>query len=197
MGRLIDANELKDFFFSETSGTEEIIHDLMQKHGLNYANSVNEDAVMYFAIDLLKGAQNVIDTQPIAYDPDKVVEQLEEFEKIMTSPVNIDCFGEECKASDCTVCLISKAIQIVKGGGVADPCAECIEAGGCPIREDCPNEGKKKSKSDMIVEQLEILKQKNPFIHGEKDNSLEASVSRQTLDYAIQVITKGGGADEY
>lgn len=77
------------------------------------------------------------------------------------------------------------------------PCAECIEAGGCPIREDCPNEGKKKSKSDMIVEQLEILKQKNPFIHGEKDNSLEASVSRQTLDYAIQVITKGGGADEY
>ena len=45
------------------------------------------------------------------YDPEKVV-------KIMTSPVNIDCFGEECKASDCTVCLISKAIQIVKGGGV-------------------------------------------------------------------------------
>lgn len=52
------------------------------------------------------------------YDPEKVVEQLEEVEKIMTSPVNIDCFGEECKASDCTVCLISKAIQIVKGGGV-------------------------------------------------------------------------------
>lgn len=52
------------------------------------------------------------------YDPEKVVEQLEEVEKIMTSPVNIDCFEEECKASDCTVCLISKAIQIVKGGGV-------------------------------------------------------------------------------
>ena len=53
-----------------------------------------------------------------AYDPDKVVEQLEEVEKIMTSPVNKDCFGEECRASDCTVCLISKAIDIVKGGGV-------------------------------------------------------------------------------
>lgn len=117
MRRLIDADELSDFFFSETSGTEEIIHDLMQKHGLNYANGVNEDAVMYFAIDLLKGAQNVIDTQPIAYDVDKVVEQLEEVEKIMTSPVNIDCFGEECRASDCTVCLISKAIEIVKAGG--------------------------------------------------------------------------------
>lgn len=118
MRRLIDADELSDFFFSETSGTEEIIHDLMQKHGLNYANGVNEDAVMDFSIDLLKGAQNVIDTQPTAYDPDKVVKQLEEVEKIMTSPVNIDCFGEECKASDCTVCLISKAIEIVKGGGV-------------------------------------------------------------------------------
>lgn len=52
------------------------------------------------------------------YDPDKVVDQLEEVEKIMTSPVIQDCFGEECKASDCTVCLISRAIEIVKGGGV-------------------------------------------------------------------------------
>ena len=59
-----------------------------------------------------------IDEVPTAYDPDKVVEQLEEVEKIMTSPVNKDCFGEECRASDCTVCLISKAIEIVKGGGV-------------------------------------------------------------------------------
>lgn len=61
---------------------------------------------------------SVIDAQPTAYDVDKVVEQLEEVEKIMTSPVNKDCFGEECRASDCTVCLICKAIEIVKGGGV-------------------------------------------------------------------------------
>lgn len=58
----------------------------------------------------------VIDEQPTAFDVDKVVEQLEEVEKIMTSPVTKDCFGEECRASDCTVCLISKAIEIVKGG---------------------------------------------------------------------------------
>lgn len=61
---------------------------------------------------------SVIDAQPTAYDVDKVVEQLEEVEKIMTSPVNKDCFGEECRASDCTVCLICKAIELVKGGGV-------------------------------------------------------------------------------
>lgn len=60
----------------------------------------------------------VIDEQPTVFDIDKVVEQLEEVEKIMTSPVTKDCFGEECRASDCTVCLISKAIEIMKGGGV-------------------------------------------------------------------------------
>lgn len=29
MGRLIDADHVKDFFFSETSGTEDVIRDLM------------------------------------------------------------------------------------------------------------------------------------------------------------------------
>ena len=58
-----------------------------------------------------------IEAQTIAYDVDKVVDQLKEIEKIMTSPVNEDCFGEECRASDCMVCLISKVIEIVKGGG--------------------------------------------------------------------------------
>ena len=94
MGRLIDADKLKT--------------------DLEKAISKNEDMD---CLDFLRVA-SVIDAQPTAYDPDKVVEQLEEVEKIMTSPVNKDCFGEECRASDCTVCLISKAIEIVKGGGV-------------------------------------------------------------------------------
>lgn len=63
-------------------------------------------------------AITTVQEQPTAFDLDKVVEQLEEVEKIMTSPVTEDCFGEECRASDCTVCLISKAIEIVKGGVV-------------------------------------------------------------------------------
>lgn len=105
--RLIDASELKDFFFSETSGTEEIIHDLMQKHGLNYANGVNEDAVMDFAIDLLKGAQNVIDTQPTAYDPDKIVDQLNDKFRVVRTDEDL----EWNRAMD-------EAITIVKGGGV-------------------------------------------------------------------------------
>jgi hypothetical protein len=91
MGRLIDEDKLKA--------------------DLEKAISKNEDMD---CLDFLRIA-SVIDKQPTAYDPDKVVAQLEEVEKIMTSPVNIDCFGEECRASDCTVCLISKAIEIVKG----------------------------------------------------------------------------------
>ena len=94
MGRLTDADKLKA--------------------DLEKAISKNEDRD---CLDFLRIA-SVIDKQPTAYDSEKVVKQLEEVEKIMTSPVNQDCFGEECRASDCTVCLISKAIEIVKGGGV-------------------------------------------------------------------------------
>lgn len=106
MRRLIDAEELRDFFFSETSGTEEIIQNLMRTHGLDYGNSVNEDAVMDFATDLLKGVQNVIDTQPTVYDPEKVIEQLEKEFK--------NYYGENWNKAPYLV----KAIEIVKGGGV-------------------------------------------------------------------------------
>ena len=89
MGRLIDADVLMG----------------------DVRNTITEESG---AIDWI----NLINRQPTVYDPDKVVQQLEEVEKIMTSPVNQDCFGEECRASDCTVCLIDKAIEIVKGGGL-------------------------------------------------------------------------------
>lgn len=91
-----------------------LIDEDKSKADLEKAISKNEDMD---CLDFLRIA-SVIDKQPTAYDVDKVVEQLEEVEKIMTSPVNKDCFGEECRASDCTVCLICKAIEIVKGGGV-------------------------------------------------------------------------------
>lgn len=77
--RLIDADSVKDFFFSETSGTEEIIRDLAEKHNLTYLNNVNENEVESFVKNLLKVVQNVIDTEPIAYDVDKVKSQMKEF----------------------------------------------------------------------------------------------------------------------
>ena len=99
--RLIDADSVKDIFFSETSGTEETIRDLAEKHNLTYLNDVNEDEVMSFAKDLLEAVQNVIETEPTAYDPDKVVEQLEDY-----------LFHKYCIEGD------SEIEKIVKGGGV-------------------------------------------------------------------------------
>ena len=85
------------------------VNDIME-----LINTSNRGTCDYFIVDQI---EKLCKSEKV-YDVGKVVEQLEEVEKIMTSPVNKDCFGEECRASDCTVCLISKAIEIVKGGGV-------------------------------------------------------------------------------
>lgn len=123
--RLIDADSVKDFFFSETSGTEETIRGLAEKHNLTYLNDVNEDGVMSFAKDLLEAVQNVIETEPTAYDPDKVVEQLEErttFLKECTKYGNKD--AEQQEKSYATMMmyevayLVDDLLEIVKGGGV-------------------------------------------------------------------------------
>lgn len=63
-------------------------------------------------------AITTVEKQPTAYDVDKVVEHLEEIKEVMTSPASKDCFGDECEYQDCTVCIISRAIEAVKGGGV-------------------------------------------------------------------------------
>ena len=75
MGRLIDAETLKQ--------------ELYQQWFMDILLTQTSSEDMFYAL-----AQK-IDQQPTAYDTDKVVEQLEEVEKIMTSPVNIDCFGDK------------------------------------------------------------------------------------------------------
>lgn len=93
--------------------------DLLKENIVKWLKPLNHDESETIKLAcVLKSVVEEINEQPIAFDLDKVIEQLEEVEKIMTSPVTEDCFGEECRASDCTVCLISKAIEIVKGGGV-------------------------------------------------------------------------------
>lgn len=111
MSRLIDADSVKDFFFSETSGTEETIRDLAEKHNLTYLNDVNEDEVMSFAKDLLKTVQNVIETEPTAYDPDKIVEQLEYQKNIWNYNEIADTILVDEKRKAYTM-----AIKIVKSG---------------------------------------------------------------------------------
>ena len=110
--RLIDADSVKDFFFSETSGTEETISDLAEKHNLTYLNDVNEDEVMSFAKDLLEAVQNVIETEPTAYEPDTVMKQLED-RSTLAKPVGWTKQYE--------IVTLKDAIEIVKGRGL-DKC---------------------------------------------------------------------------
>lgn len=49
---------------------------------------------------------------------------------------------------------------------------------------------------DKVVKQLEKLKKQNPFINGIRDNSIEAAASRQTLDYAIEIVKAGVKYDD-
>lgn len=84
MGRLIDAG----LFVDNLSGRLESMKDY--------------DAV-----------KDVINNMPTAYDPDKVVEQLEEL-------TEEECTLHECgiRSERCKPCIAKRAIEIVKGGGV-------------------------------------------------------------------------------
>ena len=56
---------------------------------------------------------NLIHRQPVAYDIDNVVKQLEEIR------VKKTCNKEKCDAKElCRICVVDDAIEIVKGGGV-------------------------------------------------------------------------------
>lgn len=85
MGRLIDADKLKA--------------------DLEKAISKNEDMD---CLDFLRAA-SAIDAQPTAYDPDKVVEQLED-RSTLSRPVGWTKSYE--------IITLKDAVEIVKGGGV-------------------------------------------------------------------------------
>lgn len=91
---------------------------------------IDADALSEKISEWLKVAQNInandlmefihleSEKQLVDYDLDEIVKQLEEIQRIMETDVDQDCFGKECECEDCTVCVIKKAIDIVKGGGV-------------------------------------------------------------------------------
>lgn len=60
----------------------------------------------------------LIDAQPTAYDPDKVVEQLEECAKWMCGSREAEYPYIGNDEVDCEKCAMLRAIEIVKGGGV-------------------------------------------------------------------------------
>lgn len=80
--------------------------DNLQFNGRNYNKSQ------------MKAILDFIDAQPTAYDPEKVVEQLEELKSLV--PVNRildDIVNEKPKELGMLIAY-RKAIEIVKGGGV-------------------------------------------------------------------------------
>ena len=87
------------------------------KADLEKAISKNEDMD---CLDFLRVA-SFIDAQPTAYDPDKVVEQLEKSIQISES-AKAEAIAEMCGASanyyGGAECAYERAIEIVKGGGV-------------------------------------------------------------------------------
>lgn len=87
MGRMIDADK--------------------SKADLEKAVSKNEDMD---CLDFLRIA-SVIDKQPTAYDPDKVVEQLENERKFWENAYDSNLGKEKARSYE-------HAIEIVKGGGV-------------------------------------------------------------------------------
>lgn len=100
MGRLIDADKLKA--------------------DLEKAISKNEDMD---CLDFLCVA-SVIDVQPTAYDPDKVVEHLEEIKTGANTNCRRDCSNYDWSTGSCQgLCekyLKKRAIEIVKAGGIND-----------------------------------------------------------------------------
>lgn len=90
--------------------------DNLQFNGRNYNKSQ------------MKAILDFIDSQPAAYDPDKVVEQLEKLKKAEQDRPD-DCDEDGCGdgeqiyddgRSQGRFEAFGKAIQIVKGGGVND-----------------------------------------------------------------------------
>lgn len=72
-----------------------------------------------FTNDIKDAILKLIDAQPTAYDPDKVVEQLEKLKSLV--PVNRvldDIINDKPKELGMLIAY-EKAIKIVKGGGVA------------------------------------------------------------------------------
>lgn len=91
MGRLIDAETLKQ--------------ELYQQWFMDILLTQKRSDDMFYAL-----AQK-IDAQPIAYDPDKVVEQLENERKFWENAYDSNLGKEKARSYE-------HAIEIVKGGGV-------------------------------------------------------------------------------
>lgn len=75
MTNLINVDNLCDFFYSEESGTDEFINELIMNYSeldMNY-----HDDCVNLCDDLIRGIINIIKTEQIIFDLDAVIDKLQ------------------------------------------------------------------------------------------------------------------------
>ena len=115
---MIDADKVKQFPYSPESGTEDMVEAWIYECGLyNLELYVTDDcpvdveqALKDLCRKIIEGFINIIDTEPTAYNPEKVAEELQERSKEYNSGVRLHGKPEEM--------LTHEAVEIVRMGGV-------------------------------------------------------------------------------
>ena len=108
---LISRSALDSFFYSETSGTDEMIENAVMKYPdmeIEFA-----DDCRALCKDIIEMCRNVIKTEPTAYDVEKVVEELKQADT---------CPNCSMYCADANICgheeMRKQAINIVLDGGI-------------------------------------------------------------------------------
>ena len=124
--RLIDADKVKQFPYSPESGTEDMVEEWIYECGLYdlelYVTDECpvdiEQALKDLCRKAIEGFMNIIDTEPTAYDVEKIVEELEERRAKNDCRVcrHFQNGKDECR-EDCTDALIDDLLDIVRKGG--------------------------------------------------------------------------------
>lgn len=124
---------------------------------------------------------------------EKIIEKLEACKDTMLSPKNSDCFGEECKYNDCTVCVFAKAIEIVKQE------AEQYNNGWIPVSDHIPmpakkSFGNKRKRTNVLVtlrnglvKEMTFEFEKNEFWEAGDDNHIK-HWKEDAIDTDVEVI---------
>lgn len=113
--RLIDADSLMEFFWLPTSGTDEVIDEYIAKYP--------ELETEYWTCralcrDMIQGLINVIDTEPTAYDIDRVIEQLQrqiDQYRRRAKEANQRGYTHESYHNHGKACSYECALEIVRG----------------------------------------------------------------------------------
>lgn len=115
MGRLIDADDLINWINEQRD-------EVTKEQVAGTRESIFTKEVLITMQRCISTFENKIKTQPTAYDPNKVVQQLEDEKEFAYADfdeyVNEVCPHLDAEYDDLFKARLERAIEIVKGGGV-------------------------------------------------------------------------------